>query len=458
MLTARWSSLQAWPAAAVKEPRVANTDRVLVVGAGMAGLAAARALHDVGCAVVVLEARDRVGGRVDSRHAPDSPVAAELGAEFVQGLPPRLHEIARRAGLLVCELGGGRWRWEGNSFEPGFRRRASLDDEILNRLAAYSGPDKPLQKFLDDCARDGRLAASAEQAARWVEGYDAAHVDRIGTRALARQARAEAAIHGDRAFRVPTGYDGVARWLLAGLPNSAVRLGAAVSEVAWEPGQVSLATSAGAFSGRAAVITVPLPVLGGPALHTRASRLRFMPELPETQAALRGLHMGSVIKIVLRFREPFWWQRPQLDGQLGFLQTPGEAFPTWWTTYPVLAPQLVGWAGGPAADALAGEPNERILERALDILARVFHVRAGRLLASWYLHNWQTDPFAGGAYSYVGVHGLRRQRALAQPVSNTLFFAGEATELAGHHATVHGAIATGERAAREVLSPVVGMS
>jgi monoamine oxidase len=82
----------------------------------------------------------------------------------------------------------------------------------------------------------------------------------------------------------------------------------------------------------------------------------------------------------------------------------------------------------------------------------VFRVSARAQLAAWHLHNWQTDPFAGGAYSYIGVHGLPSQRALAQPVADTLFFAGEATELEGHHATVHGAIATGERAAREVLS------
>jgi monoamine oxidase len=411
----------------------------------MAGLAAARALHDAGCQVLVLEARDRVGGRVYTRHDADSPVAIELGAEFVQGLPPRLHEIARQARLLVCELGGGRWHWEsGQDIHPGFfplrlHRRARVDD-ISARLAAYTGPDRSLRQFLDDCARlDPRLADAAEQTARWVEGYDAAHVDRISTRALAHQARAEAAIQGDRAFRIPTGYDGVARWLLAGLPEWAVRLGAVVSEVRWQPGQVSLSTSTGDVGGRAVVVTVPLPVL---------ARLSFVPDLPDKREALRGLHMGSVIKIGLRFHEPFWWHA---QPQLGFLQTAAEAFPTWWTSYPVLAPLLIGWAGGPAADALSGLADEAILERALDILSRVFRVSARSRLAAWYLHNWQTDPLAGGAYSYIGVHGLADQRALAEPVADTLFFAGEATELDGHHATVHGALATGERAAREVL-------
>src|ERR687885_347078 len=90
----------------------ASDSSVLVIGAGMAGLAAARALHDAGCQVLVVEARDRVGGRVYTRHDADSPVAIELGAEFLQGLPPRLHELARQAHLLVCDLGGERWRWQ----------------------------------------------------------------------------------------------------------------------------------------------------------------------------------------------------------------------------------------------------------------------------------------------------------------------------------------------------------
>jgi monoamine oxidase len=419
----------------------ASDSSVLVVGAGMAGLAAARALHDAGCQVLVLEARDRVGGRVYSHRDPRSPVAIELGAEFLQGLPPRLHKIARHAHLLVCELGGQRVSWQrGPGFSTGFARRTRLE-EISDKLAAYAGPDESLRDFLDACVRaDPRLADAAEQTARWVEGYDAAHVECISTRALAHQARAEAAIEGDRAFRIPTGYDGVAQWLAAGLPEARLRLGAVVSEVWWERGQVRVVSSAGEFTARKLVLTLPLPVL---------SQLTFVPDLPEKREAMRGLHMGGVIKLAVRFDEPFWFdQHPQL----GFIQTADEVFPTWWTSYPVLAPLLIGWAGGPAADVLSGLADEAILERGLDILSRVFGVRGRSQVEAWYLHNWQTDPFAGGAYSYIGVHGLPRQRALAQPVADTLFFAGEATELDGHHATVHGAIATGERAAREVLA------
>jgi monoamine oxidase len=81
----------------------------------------------------------------------------------------------------------------------------------------------------------------------------------------------------------------------------------------------------------------------------------------------------------------------------------------------------------------------------------VFNQRVASRLQGWHVHNWQQDPLAGGAYSYVAAGGYGSQQALGRPVAETVFFAGEATESTGHHATVHGALASGERAAREVL-------
>jgi monoamine oxidase len=125
----------------------------------------------------------------------------------------------------------------------------------------------------------------------------------------------------------------------------------------------------------------------------------------------------------------------------------------WWTSYPVLAPVLTGWAGGPAGERLAALGPYEVVERALEELGRVLGTgRAGveADLDAWYWHNWVSDPFARGAYSYVGANGLPCQDALARPVEDTLFFAGEATETTGHFSTVHGALLTGARAAREV--------
>jgi monoamine oxidase len=161
-----------------------------------------------------------------------------------------------------------------------------------------------------------------------------------------------------------------------------------------------------------------------------------------------------VLRLVLRFRSAFW---EQLDGgryrDAGFFQSADSAFPTFWTQLPAHAPFLVAWAGGPHAMRLANA----------DLAARVRHATAGlrsffggrldvesQLEAAW-LHDWQRDPYARGAYSWVKVGGGRARRSLAAPLQNTLFFAGEATDYEGEAATVAGALQSGLRAAREIL-------
>jgi monoamine oxidase len=162
--------------------------------------------------------------------------------------------------------------------------------------------------------------------------------------------------------------------------------------------------------------------------------------------------MGHVVKLIFAFKERFW-ERALAD-ELGFLIASDEPFRTWWTGYPVYAPVLVSWSGGPSADALAGLTTGQCVDRALDSLARVVPVPRAVIdaqILAWDAHDWGADPFARGAYSYVRVGGIEAQTVLARPVENTLFFAGEATELDGHQATVHGALFAGQRAADEVI-------
>jgi len=129
-------------------------------------------------------------------------------------------------------------------------------------------------------------------------------------------------------------------------------------------------------------------------------------------------------------------------------------FPTWWTQLPMRVPLLVGWSGGPAAERLADKSEDEILSAALGALCRMLGTTESFLrerLAASYVADWHADPFARGAYSYVPVGGLDAMKQLAQPVENTLFFAGEATHHEGQSGTVSAALATGYRAAREVI-------
>ncbi len=430
-----------------------ETTDVIVLGAGVSGLAAAARLSHAGCTVRVLEARDRVGGRILTRRGSGWPTPVELGAEFIQGHLPALFALAHASSHPVVELDGERWQSHAGNLS---RDDAFIDSlqRIQSRMAVIDLHDDD-----DDISFERFLATAAiEQgdtalARLWVQNYDAANPQRVSLRSLIRERRGEAQIQGDRIFRLVTGYDGIPEALAAQLPDrrAATHLETVVTEVQWSPGAVRVETSGGvSFSARCVVVTVPIGVLQAP--HDASGAIRFTPSLPEKEAALRGLEMGHVVKIPFAFKERFW--SGVVPDEVGFLTAPDEPFGAWWTGYPVYAPLLMAWTGGPGADALGTLSNEERADRALDSLARVLHVARAeidRQLVTNDTHDWSADPFARGAYSYVRVGGLAAQESFATPVENTLFFGGEATELEGHQATVHGALNAGRRAAKEVL-------
>jgi monoamine oxidase len=322
------------------------------------------------------------------------------------------------------------------------------------------------QAFLETYCRDLPPEAWA-RATSYVEGFNAAAAERISIRALAGERLAGARIEGDRAFRILDGYDAVAGAIRrAFAPGGvALHLNTIVESVAWRSGAVEATVqpraggSVETYTAGRALITLPLGVLQAPPDVPGA--VRFSPDLAEKRPALGQLEMGHVVKITLRFREAFW-QHGLVGGRdlsrLSFLVSGGTGIPTWWSAYPVRAPLLVGWAAGTAADRLAPRGDQAILDGAVDSLARLLGAARGLVagqLDGWYFHDWQADPFARGAYSFVRAGGAAAQAALAQPIANTLFFAGEATA-EGHIGTVHGAIASGERAAREVIRSAEG--
>src|SRR4051812_1670732 len=142
--------------------------------------------------------------------------------------------------------------------------------------------------------------------------------------------------------------------------------------------------------------------------------------------ALAGLRMGPVVKVILQFRDAFW-ESGELE-DLAFVHASDAAFPTWWTQLPVRAPVLTGWAGGPAATRLAGQDDSAILDAALHSIAPILHRSPDRLrdrLVGSHVANWQTDPFARGAYGHAAAGAADAPEKLAQPVADTLFFAGE---------------------------------
>ena len=414
---------------------------VVIIGAGAAGLAAARELSVAGRKVIVLEARDRIGGRINT-HFDRWPI--ELGAEFVHGQPPETFAIAKRAHLKLQDVPNVHWH-----FHDGVVTKSgefwSKVEAVMEEMTGYKGADESFAAFLDQYQRKIDIKDIRSIATLYVEGFHAAHADRISVHGLNKTNEAASEIDDEKQFRVENGYVRIAQALHDEAVGAEFYFGATVAEVNWKRDEVHLLTTASQrFKARRLLVTLPLSLLqGGP-----NQSVRFVPALTEKQVAADKLAMGHVIKVMLRFREPFW------ENDLTFIHAPSELVPTWWTQTPEPAPLLAGWAGGTRAEQLSGESDDALLDHALAALTHVFGVSKALLedsLAEFYTHNWQRDPLAAGAYSYIPVGGVDAQEELARPVEETLFFAGEATNAQGHHGTVHGALASGIRAAREIL-------
>jgi len=423
-----------------------------IIGAGAAGLSALRELDRAGLSALCLEARQRIGGRIFTVHDPLSPLPVELGAEFVHGRPPEIWDVIQSAPLTAFDCGQTAIRMR-NGRVVDDDAWATIDRVMADmRLAAQREPDLPFTEFL---ANSVHTEGAKRWAAGYVEGFNAARQEIVGIHSLAQDAAAADQIDGDRAFRLADGYQALALHLLAGVeePARKLRLNSVVEGIVWRPGDVSVHVRHALTGGhtivrcRRVIITVPLGVLQA------QDAIRFEPEPADALHAARGIAVGHVVRVVLRFREAFWEANQSLSSA-GFLLSDEDVFPTWWTPLFVRAPFLTGWSAGSHADPLLGRPEAHVISRALDAVSRITGAdptRTANLLEAFYFHDWHADPFSRGAYSYVPARALPSRAALAEPVSETLYFAGEATDLAGHSATVHGAIATGRRAARQIL-------
>ena len=437
---------------------------MIIVGAGVAGLAAACQLGRAGVSVQILEARDRIGGRVLTRFDAGCDFPIELGPEFIHGKPAEIWELLEKSKAEITEVEGESWCVEQERLTPcGFWKDV---DDILEKMDDRL-PDESFADFLDRCCRSARKRPSEraqQRALGYVSGFNAADPALVGVHWLVKSMRAEQTIQGDRAFRSRNGYKDLLDVFDRELKkyNIALQLATVVEQLRWEAGNVQLKVrdqkGESTFEAARALITLPLSLLKAPVGNLGV--IQFVPELPlQSKIALDTLEMGSVIRVTLRFRERFWDDvKPPHStkslSDMSFLFTQDDWFPTWWTAHPENWPIITGWAPFRCAERLSGKDVSFVKEQALQTLGttlRFDRSELENLLEAVHFHDWQTDPFSLGAYSYAKVGADGAQQALAEPVENTLFFAGEATDTTGHNGTVHGAIASGYRAARQIL-------
>ncbi|HEY9517636.1 MAG TPA: NAD(P)/FAD-dependent oxidoreductase [Gemmatimonadales bacterium] len=455
-------------AAAPRHVAHAVNPDVLVIGAGVAGLAAARDLSQAGRTVALLEARSRIGGRVYTLHDPAWGLPVELGAEFLHGAADDTMRVARAARLVVDRLPDQHYYARNGTLATNrdfWSTVSRVGKDISRKLARSKAGDFSVADYLERA----ELASDVRQLLiGFVEGYHAAHLERISARVLVEgdgETGEGEPGGGNRQARIPGGYDAIPRWMLDGLDPERVqlRLNTVVTELIWKRGEIRArcVNSTGAaldeVRARMAVITVPHAILKAGALH-------FSPAVPAVERAVARLEVGQIFKIVLRFRESFWEEdgfiRERLSerraepAELNFVHGEQTAVPTWWTTLPSHLPRLTGWAGGPRAERLLDQDEGAQLSQSLDALGQILRVPRRLLdqqLEAWAMHDWRGDPWSLGAYTYPAVGGQSASRALARPVSDTLFLAGEAT-VGDEVGTVSGAIRSGRRAAKAVLA------
>lgn len=413
-----------------------NAD-IIVVGAGIAGLSAARGLAESGHRVILLEAADRVGGRIRTVRLPGSSLPVEAGAEFVHGRPPELLRLLEEAGLTLFERDGVFY-----AFENGHLRETGWEDsafDVLDELPEHG--DMPFSRFLEQKHLSPKVAARVRD---YVEGFNAADSRVIGTAALRKQQQAEEGIEGERVFRIREGYDRIPLFLLDRFlaAGGQAHLSTRVTAVEWNRGEARVQTTNPALPElrvRRIVIAIPLG-----ALKTEAIRIAPLPE--PAANAIHSLAMGAATRITLIFRERFWESSAK---GLSFLFAAGEPVPVWWSASPDAAPTLTGWIGGPRA--AAGPITDALRDAAMATLARVFgRDDLNALLLEWNTHDWQRDPLTLGAYSYAPVGAAEASAALAQPFEDTLYFAGEHTDVTGQWGTTHAALRSGLRIVRDI--------
>lgn len=425
----------------------AAADQVVVVGAGTAGLAAARWLTDRSANVIVLEARDRIGGRIWTDESLGVPL--DLGASWIVGTtdPNPVWRLRQQEG----------WRVVPTDFEDiavyDYDGTRVSDEQFALDKQRYLKLFREARRWANGQKRDRSLLAAMQHVSqrRELDEYQQRALDfqlsfNVETEYAgdagdlsARRFDQDSWIGGQDSVIVQDGYRQLIELLAGGLD---IRLNQTVEAIEYDKRSVRIRTSSAELTCACVILTVPLGVL-------QSGMIQFLPNLPkQKQGALRKLRMGPLNKLYMQFPEKFWDDRQQL----GYMAPTRSAW-SYWVDYTriVDVPMLLGFNAALPGAAIEQESDAQTTASAMSVLRTIYGKSVPDPVAT-LITRWNHDPYALGSYSHIppGASGDDFE-TMARPIGNRLFFAGEATTRQ-YPGTVAGALLTGERAAREVLA------
>jgi monoamine oxidase len=417
-----------------------TSKHIVIVGAGAAGLMAARELARAGKRVTILEARDRCGGRIHPLPASEFGYAADGGAEFVHGEAPVTRALLSEAGLSLQAIEGTQWSYDGIRISRG--GRDNPHDAELHAALRELKDDLTVAEFLRRHFAGDKYAGMRHAIERMVEGYDAAEPERASTLAL-RDEWMDGGLHSQG--RVVGGYGALIEFLAAECRRHrvAMQFGCEVSAI--DEGDTIAVRCVGgeAFTCDKVMLTVPLPLL---------SKIVLPQVAREKAAAAADIGFGNVIKILLRFGRPWWHDRTEGLADLTFLLS-DETIPVWWTQNPSDHPVLTGWFGGPRTAELSHLDSQGLINAGISSLATIFGLTRDDLvrdLVASEAANWAHDRFARGAYSWATPRTRAAQEILAR-ADGPVLFSGEALYRGRDMGTVEAALASGQETAGLIL-------
>lgn len=429
-----------------------DSNRILVIGAGAAGLMAARELAKSGKNVVILEARDRIGGRIWPLSQSEFDYEAQGGAEFTHGKAPVTKSLLNEAGLTYLPMpsDGEMWIFDGKlkrgyliTEHPEFLRHKNEIDEKLKELKE----DVPISDFLEKFFTGDEYLDLRELIIRMVQSFDAADANQISTFSLREEwLGKEEWVQG----RVKEGYGAVLNFLESECKKRGVKilLNKMVDKIEFNANPANVHCADGSnYEALKIIVTVPAPTI---------KQIQFQPPIPEKVKAADDIGFGQVIKVLFKFRDQ-WWRKingRDMSRTIFILCNKGK-FNAWWTQYPENVPILTGWIAGQNAVELKDKSSEEIIGLGTDSLSGVFGIDKTIIqsnLAIYKVANWPNDRFSQGAYSYSTIHSEKAYAELRKPINGKIFFAGEALHSKLETATVEGALASGLETAKKILA------